>query len=187
MKKIILFTLLLFCGANVSAQLVTFGPQISSSITTVNSHDFSSDESGTSINYGGFVRVNLLLLYFEGDLTYATTEFSVSRDGISKTDYKMSGSDLSLIVGFKLLPLGKLGNVRVLAGYDWKSYSGTDTNNDLNHFDTESNNSSVIAGVGVDVWKFTFDYRYLVGLTDIDSGGGETKLDQSCFVLGFKF
>ncbi|MHA3786641.1 outer membrane beta-barrel protein [Flavobacterium hauense] len=187
MKKIILFTFFLICGANASAQLVTYGPQFTINSTSVRSKGYNHDKSGSGANYGGFVRINIPIVYFQGDLSYSTSEFTLSKDGTAETDYKMSGTDLTLLVGFKLVPLGKLGNVRLFGGYDWKSYSSTDTNNNLNHFDTESNNNSLVIGAGVDVWKFTVDYRYLYGLTDIDRTGGEVKLNQSCFVVGFKF
>lgn len=186
MKKIIFLAIVVLFGARASAQLLTFGPQFTYNSTSVNSEGYSSDDSGTGMSYGGFLRVNVVLFYAQAELSYSQTEFSISRDGTSETEYKMSGSDLALIAGFKVLPLGKIGNVRVFAGYDWKNFSKTDTNNDLNHFDTETNNGSILIGVGVDIWKFTLDYRFLNGMTDIDRTGGEVKLNQSCISIGFK-
>lgn len=187
MKKIVLFTLLLLCGANASAQLISFGPQVSSNISMARSKSYSDDKTGSGMNYGGFVRVNLLMFYAEGDLSYSQSKFSISADGTSRTEYELSGTDFTLLAGFKIVPLGKLGNVRVFAGYDWKNYSSIDTDNNLNLFAVEKNNNSFVIGAGVDVWKFTFDYRFLNGLTDIDTTAGDVKINQSCFVLGFKF
>jgi len=186
MKKIILFFVLML-SAPAFAQLFTFGPQFTLNSTSVRTEGYNYDKSGTGMAYGGFMRVNLILFYAQGELSYSTSEFSISKDGTAVTEYKMSGSDAALLAGFKVVPLGKLGNVRVFVGYDWKNFSKTDTNNDLNHFDTESNNNSIIIGAGVDLWKFTFDYRFLNGMTDIDRTGGEVKLNQSCFAIGFKF
>lgn len=186
MKKILFIAVVLLFSAHASAQLLTFGPQFTYNNTSVNSEGFSYDKSGTGMSYGGFLRVNVVLFYAQAELSYSQTEFSISRDGTSQTEYKMSGSDLALIAGFKVLPLGKIGNVRVFAGYDWKNFSKTETNNDLNHFDTESNNGSILIGAGVDIWKFTVDYRFLNGMTDVDRGPGEVKLNQSCISVGFK-
>lgn len=186
MKKIILFIAIMF-STTAFAQLVQFGPQVSSNTTMVRSHDLADHASGTSVNYGGFLRFNILLLYVQGELGYAQSKFSISQDGTSNTEYKLSGTDAAVLVGFKVVPLGKLGNVRVFGGYDWKNFSSTDTDNDLNHFDVASNNHSFIIGAGVDLWKFTLDYKFLNGLSNIDNSGGDTKLNASCFSLGFKF
>ncbi len=186
MKKIFLAAFLCIC-VNGFAQLIQIGPQISTNITSVNTNNFSSDHTNTGIGFAAFARVNLLLFYGQGEFGYSKSNFSVYQDGIGETEFKLAGTDASLIAGYKLIPLGKAGNVRLFVGYNWKNYSDISKNNNLNSIAFEKNNHSIIGGVGVDVWKLTFDVRYLAGLTDIDSSNGEIKTGITNFSLGFKF
>ena len=186
MKKFFL-AVLLCISANGFAQLIQFGPQFSSNITSAVTDDFSSKSSGTNIGFAGFAKVNLLLFYGQAEFGYAKNKFSVSQTGIGETEYELSGTDASLIVGYKILPLGKLGNVRVFAGYNWKHYSDIKANNNLSLVAFEQDNSSILGGVGVDVWKFTLDLRYLAGLSDLDASGRELKTGITNFSLGYKF
>lgn len=186
MKKIILAAILCI-NVNGFAQLIQFGPQFSSNITSVITDDFSSKSSGTDVGFAGFVRVNLLLFYGQGEFGYASSKFSVSQTGIGETEYTLGGTDATLIGGFKIVPLGKLGNIRVFVGYNWKNYSDIKANNNLNYIAFERNNSSILGGVGVDLWRFTVDYRYLAGLSDLDASAREVKTGISNFSVGFKF
>lgn len=186
MKKFFLASFLCIC-MNGFAQLIQIGPQFSSNITSVNAKNFSSDHTNTGIGFAGFARVNLLLFYAQGEFGYAKSNFSVYQNGIGETEFELAGTDASLIAGYKLLPLGKLGNVRLFVGYNWKNYSDIKTSNNLNYIALEKNNHSILGGVGVDVWRFTLDVRYLAGLTDIDSSSGEIKTGVTNISLGFKF
>jgi len=186
MKKFIL-AILLSISINGFAQLIQVGPQFSSNITSVVTDDFSSKSSGTGIGVAGFARVNLLLFYGQAEFGYGKNKFSVSQTGIGETDYELSGTDASLIAGYKILPLGKMGNLRVFVGYNWKHYSDIKASNNLNLIAFEQDNSSILGGVGVDVWRLTFDVRYLAGLSDIDASGRELKTGVTNFSLGFKF
>jgi len=57
----------------------------------------------------------------------------------------------------------------------------------LNYIAFEKNNSSILGGVGVDLWKLTLDYRYLAGVSDLDPSGRNVKTAVSNISLGFKF
>ena len=186
MKKLIIAALLCI-SVNGFAQLIQFGPQFSANVTSPISDDFSSKSSGTSIGLAGFARVNLLLFYGQGEFGYAKNKFSVSQTGIGETEYELSGTDATLIAGYKVLPFGKLGNLRVFVGYNWKHYSDIKASNNLNLIAFEQDNSSILGGVGVDLWKLTFDVRYLAGLSDLDNSGRELKTGVTNFSLGFKF
>ncbi|MBE8726904.1 outer membrane beta-barrel protein [Flavobacterium hungaricum] len=186
MKKFVLAVFLFIC-ANGSAQLIQIGPQLSTNITSVRTDNFSSDHTNTGIGFAAFARVNLLLFYAQGEFGYAKSNFSVYQNNIGETEFELAGTDASLIAGYKLLPLGKAGNVRLFVGYNWKNYSDIKTSNSLNTIPLEKNNHSVLGGVGVDVWRFTFDVRYLAGLTDIDSSDREVKTGVTNLSLGFKF
>lgn len=128
-----------------------------------------------------------MLFYGQGELGYTGSKFNISQAGIGETEYKLSGTDASLIIGYKILPLGKLGNLRIFGGYNWKNYSKIKTNNSLNNIDIESNNNSILGGVGVDLWKITVEYRYLAGVSDIDASDRNLKTNASNFSVGFKF
>jgi hypothetical protein len=186
MKKFLL-AILLCISANGFAQLIQFGPQVSYNITSPLGDDYSSKSSGTGMGVAGFARVNLLLFYGQGEFGYAKSKFSISQTGLAETEYEVSGTDATLIVGFKIVPLGKLGNVRIFAGYNWKNYSDIKANNNLNYIALEKNNSSILGGVGVDLWKLTLDYRYLAGVSDLDPSGRSLKTSASNISLGFKF
>jgi opacity protein-like surface antigen len=186
MKKFIL-AVLLCISVNGFAQLIQVGPQLSYNITSPISDDFSSKSSGTGYGVAGFARVNLLLFYGQGEFGYAKSQFSVSQTGIGETEYELSGTDATLLIGFKIVPLGKLGNVRVFAGYNWKNYSNIKASNNLNFIAIEKNNSSILGGVGVDLWKLTVDYRYLAGVSDLDPSGRSLKTGLSNISVGFKF
>lgn len=186
MKRIII-AILLCVTANGFAQLVQFGPQVSYNITSPISDDFSSKSAGTGMGIGGFARVNLLSFYGQAEIGYVKSKFNVSQTGISETEYELTGTDATIMAGLKVVPLGKLGNVRVFAGYNWKSYSNVKVNTNINYIDIERNNSSILGGVGVDIWKLTFDYRYLAGFTDLDPSGRKLRTAVSNFSLGYKF
>ncbi|MRX68311.1 hypothetical protein SAMN06265349_103429 [Flavobacterium resistens] len=186
MKKFFLATFLCIC-ANGFAQFIQFGPQFSTNITSVITDNFSSKSAGTDYGFAGFARVNLALFYAQGEFGYSQSKFTVSQTGIGETEYELGGTDATLIAGLKLVPLGKLGNVRLFIGYNWKNFSDIKANNNLNYIAFERNNSSFLGGVGVDLWRFTVDYRYLAGLTDLDPSGRSIKTGISNFSVGFKF
>ncbi|SHM14855.1 porin family protein [Flavobacterium saccharophilum] len=186
MKKFILAALLCI-SVNGFAQLIQIGPQFSTNITSVITDDFSSKSSGTDVGFAGFVRVNLLLFYGQGEFGYSSSKFSVSQTGIGETEYTLGGTDATLIAGFKIVPLGKMGNIRIFVGYNWKNYSDIKASNNLNYIAFENNNSSFLGGAGVDLWRFTVDYRYLAGVTDLDPSGRSIKTGISNLSVGFKF
>lgn len=182
------FLVLFLCiGVNSFGQLIQIGPQISTNITSIRTDNFSSDHTNTGIGFAAFARVNLLLFYGQGEFGYAKSNFSVYQNNIGETEFELAGTDASIIAGYKLVPLGKAGNIRLFVGYNWKNYSDIKKSNGLNSFPIEKNNHSVLGGVGVDVWRLTFDVRYLAGLSDIDSSDGEVKTGVTNFSLGFKF
>jgi hypothetical protein len=186
MKKLF-FAVLLCFSVNGFAQLIQFGPQFSGNITSAISNDFVSKSSGNDIGYGGFVRLNLALFYAQAEIGYTKSKFSVSETGVSETQYELGGSDATLLAGIKIIPLGKLGNVRAFAGYNWKNYSDINTTNDFNTISLAHNNHSILAGVGVDIWRLTLDYRYIAGITDLDPSERDLKTGVSNVSLGFKF
>ncbi|MBF4487319.1 MULTISPECIES: hypothetical protein [unclassified Flavobacterium] len=51
---------------------------------------------------------------------------------------------------------------------------------------SKKNNSSILGGVGVDLWKLNLDYRYLAGVTDLDPSGRNVKTVVFNISLGFK-
>ncbi|MEL1254382.1 hypothetical protein AAEO57_11385 [Flavobacterium sp. DGU38] len=186
MKKFILAALLCF-GVNGFAQLVQFGPQLSYNITSPITDDFSTKNSGTGMGAAAFVRVNIFLFYGQGEIGYSKSKFSLAQSGIGETEYELAGADATLIAGFRIIPLGKLGNVRLFVGYNWKNNSDISSNNNLNPVDFENSNSSVLGGVGVDLWRVTVEYRYLAGLSDLDASGRSIKTGASQLSVGFKF
>lgn len=186
MKKFVL-AVFLCISVNSFAQLVQFGPQFSYNITSPITDDYSAKNSGTGMGAAAFVRVNIFLFYGQGEIGYSKSKFSLAQSGVGETEYELAGADATLIAGFRIIPLGKVGNVRFFAGYNWKSNSDISSNNNLNPVDFEKNNSSVLGGVGVDLWRITVEYRYLAGLSDLDPSGRSIKTGASHLSVGFKF
>jgi hypothetical protein len=197
MKKIITVVLLTL-ALNTKAQdivPITYGPFISMTSTTlVSDPEFIDQIPGAGYNIGGFVRLKLLFLYGQGEVSFGNKSASVTVQDTgsnSALTFKLKGMDVSLLLGLKLIGLGDMGNLRVFGGYNWNNYSDISYSIDGNKFEANnvnSNNHSLVGGVGVDLAGFTFDIRYLSGFIDLtESGSTDVESRILNISLGYKF
>ena len=187
MRKIIALTVLLISSSNYAQKRVQFGPMISFNTANVFTVGYVGDQTGTTFNFGGFIRANLKDFYGQAELGYGANKFSIADSDFTNTDYKLAGTDFSLMIGLKLIPFGKIGDARILGGYNGKYYSSIQPGTGSNGFEVHKYNNSVVVGGGVDLWKLTLDFRYLIGITDIDDSTNMAKTQAFNASLGYKF
>src|SRR4051812_3387405 len=175
MKK--LFTILfVLVGCRSFAQdilPITYGPVISMTSTTLTSKpDFEDQIAGAGYNFGAMVRLKIPVFYAQGEASFGSKSASVTvRDTSvnSSATFKLNGLDLSLILGIKVLGLGDLGNLRLFGGYNWNNYTDITYSIDGNEFESNnvnSNNHSVLFGIGADLSKLSLDIKYIKGFID---------------------
>ena len=178
MKKLFIICFVAFALQCTAQDILpfTWGPIAGMSSTKLNTDiDLKDHVSGSGYNIGGFARLKVLFLYAEAEVTYGSKSVSVTlgEDTTNSTIvFRLNGVDASAILGMKLLGLGENANLRLFAGYNWNNYSDATfsvNGQELNVDNINSNNSSVLAGIGCDVWKLAVNLKYIHGLSDIAS------------------
>ena len=197
MKKILLLFVLF--AANSQAQVldknVYFGLLITGNGTQLN--------AGPSIgkitpDYGfgasAFLRLRKRFVYFEAEVGYAQHKIIVSPDIAGSTvisNYSLSGLDLSAMLGWRVVGIGKLGNFRIFTGINYGRYSDVSIESNsaqVNDSSIETSNTGVIGGLGVDLWKIVFNIKYIHGISNISNTKDQSTKSQYVSVsLGYKF
>ncbi len=176
MKKIFAFAFLLVSSRSIAQDIIplTFGPIVSMTSTSLKADpDFVDQVSGSGYNFGGMIRLKLLMLYAQAEVSYGTKSASVTvndTSGNNNATYKLKGMDFSAILGLKLFGIGNMGNVRIFGGYNWNNFSDITYSIDGNIFDASdvnTNNHSILFGAGVDLAKFSFDLKLINGFVDL--------------------
>ena len=180
MKKLFII-LFLILGARCKAQEIlpiTLGPLVSMTSTSLHSTpDFKDQIAGAGYNFGAFVRLKLLFFYGQGEVSFGSKSASVTStsNGMNyNLSFKLKGLDISMIGGIKLFRLKDIGNVRIFGGYNWNNYSDISYSVDGNSFSTSNvnnNNHSLLGGIGFDLSKFAFDFKYIKGFIDLTNNG----------------
>ena len=184
MKKIILFLIVLFAAGEIYGQFhigIKTGYNASKLSANIDSVK-TNFKSGFQI--GAFARIGKRL-YLQPELYY-TTQGGVftSNSNINnwKQTVKISSIDVPVLVGLHIIK-GDFVNLRILAGpaasfVVGKSVSeggadpGVITESNIN-----SVNWAIQAGAGVDVWMFTLDVRYQIGLNQVITQVQDWKFD----------
>jgi len=172
MKKLFFFVLI-FLSAELTFGQFTIGIKVgydASKLSTNMDTITSNFKSGFQV--GAFARIGKRL-FLQPELYY-TTQGGVFTSNISdwQQNIKIGSMDVPVLIGFKLLK-GDFINVRLMAGpmasfvvnksiSDAGGVAGPIETADLN-----SVNWAIQAGAGLDVWKFTLDVRYQVGLNQL--------------------
>lgn len=191
MKKLFLILLLgAFSWAVMAQSPINVGVHGGISNTKIKVKDIGhSLKSGSNTGYmvGAFVRVNLGPIYLEPALNYSHKEGEV-KSGSAESSLKYNSFDIPVMVGLHVLDLpivklrAYLGPVASFAGkLKWDKDFGSGLDNDKMMWNGK-------VGVGVDVWKLTFDIDYEKGLKKFqDNKYGEIKSPRSFnFTLGLK-
>ncbi|MEI6174907.1 MAG: porin family protein [Bacteroidota bacterium] len=195
MKKLILFVLILFSAEVMYAKFhlgIKVGynaSKISTNIDTVK----NGFKSGFQI--GAFARIGNRF-YVQPEIYY-TTQGGVFTSNASnwEQNVKIGSIDVPVLLGFQIIK-GDFVNLRILAGPTASfvvnksiSEGGTSTQQ-LTSADLRSVNWGLQAGAGVDVWMFTLDLRYQLGLNqlvkDVQNWSFDSKNNVWVVSLGFK-
>lgn len=192
MKKLF-FTLLLstFSWALMAQSPINVGIHGGISNTKIKVKDIGHVlKSGSNTGYmvGVFARVNLGPIYLEPALNYSHKEGEVETDS-DKSSLKYNSFDIPVMVGLHVLDLPVI-KLRAYLGpvasfTDKLKWNKTEFGNRLDN-DKMMWNGKI--GVGVDVWKLTFDIDYEKGLKKFQNNEyGKIKAPRSFnFTLGLK-
>ncbi len=203
MNKITLLLLFLVCFSGSKAQEFVLGVKAGLTSTQVIGSDFKSFSSPDNYNgflVGAYTRVGLVSFFIQPEILFRNLNFSVANNNNSSASNNLSYIDVPVLFGKKFLKL-----VRVSAGPNFQFL----VNKDI----TVSNASSAVdtikegdfknfvlgaqAGLGVDVWKLSFDVRYDFSLTQIgeaaklvnnnNSVDFSTRASMFQFSIGYRF
>jgi hypothetical protein len=196
MKKTILLMLFLSALTGVSQEkLFRFGFLLNTNVTSLS----ADPEIGTvspQLAFGGsaFARLKILFLYAELDAGYSAHEVNVSNTVMGtkfESNYVFNGLDLSGILGWRVIGIGKLGNFRLFTGFNINNYSNikvTLNGSSVSDPSINTGNSAFLFGTGVDIWRIVFNLKYNIGITDLSSlSTQEMKSNSFVVSLGIKF
>lgn len=172
MKKLFFFVLI-FLSAELTFGQFTIGIKVGYDAAKLSTNmDTITSNFKSGFQVGAFARIGKRL-FLQPELYY-TTQGGVFTSNISdwQQNIKIGSMDVPVLIGFKLLK-GDFINVRLMAGpmasfvvnkniSEAGGIAGPIETADLN-----SVNWAIQAGAGLDVWKFTLDVRYQVGLNQL--------------------
>lgn len=183
MKKIITLLAICLCSYAAKAELpINIGVHggISSNKLKVDINGIKS-EAKSGYMFGAFCRVNLGLIYLEPSLNYTHRESDLNST-VNEGTLKYNTFDIPVMVGLKVLDLSVV-KLRAYLG-PVASFPGKIKISGLDDLKSDNVMWNGKVGVGVDVWKLTFDIDYEKGLKNI---GKELKAPRAFnFTLGFK-
>jgi hypothetical protein len=209
MKKIaVVFITLFIASLNINAQLpVNLGFKIginSSKMPTEydNINDIK-DQAKTGILAGAFARLNLPIFYVQPEIYYTKKGGNFQSSSVPAYTNQLytqqtvfNTIDIPLLLGVKLINLNVV-NIRLMAGPVLSFIISKNISSQLNGVDLGSNSSfnphykdkiwAIQAGAGIDVWKFTVDFRFEWGLNNISNDAySNIKSNLMNFSVGMK-
>lgn len=188
MRKLLLLLFVCFCGYGAMAQLpVNVGIHGGVSTNKMKLRDLDGFKTGASTGYmiGAFVRVNLGNIYLEPSFNFAHKKNNLSSTHNMNEDLgklKINSFEIPLMVGFKVLDLS-IVKFRAFLGpvVSFPKLKGV---KQIEFDSIDKTNWRAKIGVGVDVWKLTFDIDYDKAFEKL---GHEIKAPRSFnFTLGMK-
>lgn len=189
MKKFItLFAVCLCCMATMAQSPINVGIHGGVSSNRIKVRDIPYEvKSGAHAGFlvGAFCRVNLGSIYLEPSLNFSQKKSVLKAENLdSESTIKINSFDIPLMVGVKILDI----SILKLRGYlgPVVSFPGKVKNLPTGLADLKSKDAiwNGKIGVGVDVWKLTFDIDYEKSFQDL---GHDLKSPRSFnFTLGFK-
>lgn len=189
MKKIIILFVACLCGFTAMAEFpINIGVHggVSSNRIKVKDIPYSiKTQAHAGFMLGAFCRINLGTLYLEPSLNFNQKKSTIEAENLdSKSTMKINSFDIPLMLGVKILDL----SVFKLRGYlgPVVSFPGKIKNLPTGFSDFNSKNAmwNGKIGVGVDIWKLTFDVDYEKSFQSL---GHDLKAPRAYnFTLGFK-
>ncbi len=193
MKKIIIL-LVICCGffTTMAQSPLNIGIHGGVSSTKIKVKDIGKPldaRANTGYMIGAFARVNLGPIYVEPSLNFAHREAEM-KSGSEKGNLKYNSFDIPVMVGIHLLDLSAI-KLRAYLGPCASFCGKLKWNKEIfgNFIDNDKVMWTGKVGIGVDVWKLTFDMDYEKGLKKFqDNKYGKIKAPRSFnFTLGLKF
>ena len=192
MKKLALILCVCLCGfAAMADSPLNIGIHGGTSSNRINFKDLTSaigSRAGQGYMIGAFMRINLGALYLEPALNFSHKK-SIA-EGIQPNageerptiTLKNNTFNIPIMVGLQLLDLS-IAKLRVFVGPQY-SVGKLKNLKELGNIDQNKSNWSGKVGVGLDIWKLTFDIDYEKGFNKI---AHELKAPRSFnFTLGLK-
>ncbi|GHV62869.1 hypothetical protein FACS1894195_5070 [Bacteroidia bacterium] len=189
MKKLVVFSLVGIICCVGSPNLMAAFPVNVGVHGGMNTTKMNVSTSGVNVSMkagymvGAFARLNAGPIYVEPSLNYAHRTSEIGGDKVQYSSF-----DVPVMVGYYLLdvPLFKLraciGPVASFPGDLKTTILGKEAKMDM-----KTTLWSGKLGVGVDVWKATFDFEYEQGLTKLNKDFGVKAPSIFNITLGFKF
>ena len=188
MKRVLSLLLICLCSYGVMAQLpINIGIHGGTSSNRIKVKDIPQaigTRAHTGYMLGAFARVNLGKRYLEPSYNYSHKESVVETKNEGEKDYnlKMNSFDIPVMLGFRVLDLSIL-KLRAFLG-PVVSFPTLKDISEITDVDSDKTNWRGKLGVGVDVWKLTFDVDYEKAFKNL---GHELKAPRSFnFTLGLK-
>jgi hypothetical protein len=176
---------LIFLTSSLFSQ-VNFGLKIGGNY---NINNFSSDslnlelENTTSLLGGGFVRIKIKKLSFQGEALLANKKAEIVNAISGNSKVSFNSFDIPLMVGYKLIDL-KVVKLRVNAGLIPSFVIGN--GGDLDKANYKDAFYSATAGISLDVPLLLFDLRYQGAIGDyyeLQHANSSTTLTNSMITL----
>jgi len=188
MKKILLVAVVCFFSSTLFAQLASpislgvHGGLVSTKFDMNSGSDFNADNG---MMLGAFARINIKKWYIQPELNYVKRKSESSESLMGANIFQTietKSIDIPVLLGYKIvkLPLFKL---RAFAGPVASFNIDDNIKSTLGDADFKSTVWNAKFGAGIDVWKFTFDVDYEVGLSDVAE---DLKGNMLNVTLGFR-
>lgn len=191
-KQIATFGLLLTCvscSIHLKAQIsspIHVGLKAGGTFSKVSTSDNFQGKYNFGYQAGAMVRLDLGSAYLQGETLFNKRKSTLSKDN-ANADLSWNSIDLPVTIGYKIVKTEDV-NVRAFAGgvYSYsfgKEISGKeDIEKAFSNFD--KSNIGLTIGLGVDVHRFSVDFRYENGLTNISK---DFKSKPKSFSLGIGY
>lgn len=192
MKKLLVLLFVCLCGYGAMAEMpINLGIHGGISSNRIKFKDLRSvhgSEANTGFMVGAFMRVNFGKLYLQPALNYShkkSTAEGIKTSAGSKRDnfdLEMNTFDIPVLLGLQVLDLSVV-KIRAFLGPQL-SIGKIKNLKRLGDVSADKANWRGKAGIGLDIWKFTFDVDYEKGFQKLSH---ELKAPRSFnFTLGLK-
>ncbi len=187
MKNVLVFSLILLLSSSVYAQLVTVGPKVGISHSTITSKGVDQIKAGDSsvgFHAGIFVRISVLGFYVQPEALFTSTNGQIKIDDPNSSTVKAAQNltynklDVPVMLGFKIGDY-----IRLNAGPSFSLILNRKSESIGSEVKSNYKNATVgyQFGVGLDLNRLVLDLRYENNLsalgTDVTFGGKTFQTD----------
>lgn len=203
MNKITLLLLFLVFFSGLKAQEFVLGAKAGLTSTQVIGSDFKSFSSPDNYNgflVGAYTRVGLVSFFIQPEILFRNLNFSVANNNNSSASNNLSYIDVPVLFGKKFLKLVRVSagpNFQFLVNKDITVSNASNAVDPIKGGDFKNFVLGAQAGLGVDIWKLSFDIRYDFSLTQIgeaaklvnnnNSVDFSTRASMFQFSIGYRF